>query len=459
MQHPAVLEAAVVGTQDADGLIKPKAFVVLQARPAGRASDELKAFVKERLAPYKYPRWIEFIDELPKTATGKIQRFRLREREAQRMSRAPHERGRRRVRRHRRLARPRAAHRIRMGRRERRDAPLVVFLHEGLGSLAMWKDFPRACARPRGCAAWCSRATATAAPRRAPPTSAGRPTSCTPGARGAAGAARRARHRRRALALRPQRRRLDRAALRGALPDARRRRRRRWRRTSSSRTCRSRASSRRARPTSSTDLRERLARYHDDPDSAFWGWNDIWLAPAVPRLEHRAETRRHPLPGAGRQGVDDEYGTLAQIRGIAAPRAANAACSSSPNCGHSPHRDQPEARDRATAGSLHSRPTSIQLGDTVKTPHASPTRLMPPLAAAAAPLRRSRRTRQATRQAQGRPDAALHRHLRRAGRRRSRTASSSTSTSTAASSAAARSSTSRSTTSPIRPRPPTTSTS
>jgi len=81
VEHPAVLEAAVIGKQDAQGLIKSKAFVVLAA---GQQTDaeELKAFVKDRLAPFKYPRFIEFIDELPKTATGKIQRFRLREREA-----------------------------------------------------------------------------------------------------------------------------------------------------------------------------------------------------------------------------------------------------------------------------------------------------------------------------------------------------------------------------------------
>ncbi|MDQ7957312.1 MAG: benzoate-CoA ligase family protein [Rhodocyclaceae bacterium] len=79
-QHPAVLEAAVIGIPDAEGLTKTKAFVVLKP---GQQADEaaLKAFVKERLAPYKYPRLIEFIDELPKTATGKIQRFRLREKE------------------------------------------------------------------------------------------------------------------------------------------------------------------------------------------------------------------------------------------------------------------------------------------------------------------------------------------------------------------------------------------
>ncbi len=80
MQHPAVLESAVIGVEDADGLTKTKAFVVL--KPGHAVSDaDLKAFVKERLASYKYPRFIEFVDELPKTATGKIQRFRLRQRE------------------------------------------------------------------------------------------------------------------------------------------------------------------------------------------------------------------------------------------------------------------------------------------------------------------------------------------------------------------------------------------
>ena len=81
VQHPAVLEAAVIGVQDAEGLTKTKAFVVLKA--GGQATEaELKAFVKDKLAPYKYPRLIEFLAELPKTATGKIQRFKLRERES-----------------------------------------------------------------------------------------------------------------------------------------------------------------------------------------------------------------------------------------------------------------------------------------------------------------------------------------------------------------------------------------
>lgn len=77
-QHPAVLEAAVIGVTDEQGLTKTKSYVV--CKPGQSASeDELKAFVKNRLAAYKYPRFIEFVNELPKTATGKIQRFRLRE--------------------------------------------------------------------------------------------------------------------------------------------------------------------------------------------------------------------------------------------------------------------------------------------------------------------------------------------------------------------------------------------
>jgi benzoate-CoA ligase len=81
VQHPAVLEAAVIGVPDAEGLTKTKAFVVLKPG-ASATADELKAFVKDKLAPYKYPRQIEFVPDLPKTATGKIQRFKLRELEA-----------------------------------------------------------------------------------------------------------------------------------------------------------------------------------------------------------------------------------------------------------------------------------------------------------------------------------------------------------------------------------------
>jgi benzoate-CoA ligase len=78
--HPAVLEAAVVGCADENGLIKPKAFVVLRpdVSQTPDLASTLQQHVKERLAPYKYPRWVEFVPDLPKTATGKIQRFKLR---------------------------------------------------------------------------------------------------------------------------------------------------------------------------------------------------------------------------------------------------------------------------------------------------------------------------------------------------------------------------------------------
>jgi benzoate-CoA ligase len=80
LTHEAVLEAAVVGDADEQKLVKPRAYVVVKpgVRTDAALADALQAHVKARLAPYKYPRWIEFIDELPKTATGKIQRFKLR---------------------------------------------------------------------------------------------------------------------------------------------------------------------------------------------------------------------------------------------------------------------------------------------------------------------------------------------------------------------------------------------
>ncbi len=80
--HGAVLEAAVVPKEDGDGLLKPKAFIVLKssARADNGLLEELQAHVKMHAGPWKYPRWVEFVDTLPKTATGKIQRFKLRER-------------------------------------------------------------------------------------------------------------------------------------------------------------------------------------------------------------------------------------------------------------------------------------------------------------------------------------------------------------------------------------------
>ncbi len=81
--HPSVLEAAVVPAEDDNGLIKPKAFVVLKAMSDGGANralyEDIKVHVKRTIGPWKYPRWIEFVDSLPKTASGKIQRFKLRD--------------------------------------------------------------------------------------------------------------------------------------------------------------------------------------------------------------------------------------------------------------------------------------------------------------------------------------------------------------------------------------------
>jgi benzoate-CoA ligase family protein len=80
MEHAAVLEVGVIGATDADGLLKPKAYVLLKSefKACHELQIELQTYVKNKLAPYKYPRWIEFVDDLPKTVTGKIQRFRLR---------------------------------------------------------------------------------------------------------------------------------------------------------------------------------------------------------------------------------------------------------------------------------------------------------------------------------------------------------------------------------------------
>jgi benzoate-CoA ligase len=79
--HAAVQECGVIGRDDRDALVKPMAFVVLRAGVAAspELAKELQQFVRERLAEYKRPRWVEFVAELPKTATGKIQRYKLRE--------------------------------------------------------------------------------------------------------------------------------------------------------------------------------------------------------------------------------------------------------------------------------------------------------------------------------------------------------------------------------------------
>jgi pimeloyl-ACP methyl ester carboxylesterase len=89
-------------------------------------------------------------------------------------------------------------------------------------------------------------------------------------------------------------------------------------------------------------LRERLARYHADVDSAFWGWNDAWLAPEFRDWDIRSELARIRVPVLAIQGEDDEYGTLEQVEGIRRllPQARLLVL---PGCGHTPHRDAPEA--------------------------------------------------------------------------------------------------------------------
>ena len=102
-----------------------------------------------------------------------------------------------------------------------------------------------------------------------------------------------------------------------------------------------------------TDLRERLARYHDDPDSAFWGWNRIWLHPPFKQWAIGEEIRTITCPLLAVQGLDDEYGTLKQIRGIART-VPHTKLLELANCGHSPHRDQGDALIAAVKTFFHS---------------------------------------------------------------------------------------------------------
>ena len=96
-----------------------------------------------------------------------------------------------------------------------------------------------------------------------------------------------------------------------------------------------------------TDLRERLGRHHADVDSAFWGWNDIWLDPAFSAWNIEALLPSIHCPVLAIQGRDDEYGTMAQIHGIR-KALPDTVLLELDRCGHSPHRDQPEAVIAAT---------------------------------------------------------------------------------------------------------------
>ncbi len=107
-----------------------------------------------------------------------------------------------------------------------------------------------------------------------------------------------------------------------------------------------------------TDLKQRLAKYHDDPDSAFWGWNDIWLHPPFKQWSIENEIASITCPLLAVQGLDDEYGSLEQVRGIAR-RVPHARLLELPACGHSAHQDQPDAVIRAATACM--RPQSRAL--------------------------------------------------------------------------------------------------
>ena len=93
-------------------------------------------------------------------------------------------------------------------------------------------------------------------------------------------------------------------------------------------------------------LRERLAPYHADVDCAFWQWNDVWLSPAFESFDIRADLPNIQAPLLAIQGVNDPYGTLAQIRDIA-QAVPQTQLLTLPACGHTPHRDQPQAVEQA----------------------------------------------------------------------------------------------------------------
>jgi pimeloyl-ACP methyl ester carboxylesterase len=102
-----------------------------------------------------------------------------------------------------------------------------------------------------------------------------------------------------------------------------------------------------------TDLPRKLGRHHDDPDSAFWGWNDIWLNPEFRAWNIEPYLGDIRCPILAIQGEDDEYGTLEQIRGIQRHAPQTKLCIL-PDCGHSPHKDQPAQVIDAVAGFLGS---------------------------------------------------------------------------------------------------------
>lgn len=225
---------------------------------------------------------------------------------------------------------------------DRHDQPLMVFLHEGLGSLAMWKDFPQQLCDALGCRGlvYSRPGYGRSTPR--PDEEAWAPDfmhrqahEVLPALLQALGidlaqdrlwlfghsdggsiallyAARFATSLAGAVVLAPHIGVEDKAVANIALA------RQAYQRS---------------------DLRQRLARYHDDPDSAFWGWNRIWLHPPFRQWSIAQEIGAITCPLLAVQGLDDEYGTLEQIRGIArlVPQTELLELA---DCGHSPHRDR-----------------------------------------------------------------------------------------------------------------------
>jgi pimeloyl-ACP methyl ester carboxylesterase len=242
---------------------------------------------------------------------------------------------------------------------ERRDAPLIVFLHEGLGSLSMWRDFPA-----RLCDAVGARGLVWSRPGY------GKSTPRDPGESWDLDFMHRQAHEVMpaffaaigldtsrdkpwlfghsdggSIALLHAAKFADRVA--GAVVLA----------PHILVEDRSVASIEQARHAyETTDLKQRLAKYHDDPDSAFWGWNRIWLHPPFRQWAIEDEIASIACPLLAVQGVDDEYGTLEQIRGIAR-RVPQTQLLELPACGHSPHKDQPAALIAAVATFLRQHPT------------------------------------------------------------------------------------------------------
>ncbi|MGA8010173.1 MAG: alpha/beta hydrolase [Thiomonas sp.] len=223
------------------------------------------------------------------------------------------------------------------------STPLLVFLHEGLGSLAMWKDFPQRLCDALGCRGlvYSRPAYGRSSPRLAdelwdPDFMHIQAEQVLPAFLDAIGvgaqprllfghsdggsiallhAARFAEHVRGAIVLAPHIM-VEQVSI-DSISKAR-------------------------EAYAETDLRQRLARYHNDPDSAFWGWNRIWLDPRFRSWSIEAELAAIRCPLLAVQGLDDEYGSLEQIRGIAR-RVPHTRLLELPDCGHSPHRDQPDA--------------------------------------------------------------------------------------------------------------------